>query len=73
MKFGNKDAVVHSFPPGNIMVCNISEGGKVNLKETMRFHSFDDHPLHFKYQRVELNEGIVVSEYFLLLCNTYLL
>jgi len=56
-----KNEVIHPFPTGHFMVFKISPEGKVELDKTERFHSFEDQPLHWKYQNIELNKGKLYS------------
>ena len=57
-KQNSSDKVVQPFPPGSFMVFQTNELGKLNLVSTKQFHSFENQPLHFKYQELDLKEGI---------------
>jgi len=49
--------IVYPLLPGHYMVFNVDKNGNVKNIKTKQFHSFEDQPLHLKYQEVELMQG----------------
>uniref|UniRef100_A0A6F9D6E7 Asparagine synthetase [glutamine-hydrolyzing] n=1 Tax=Phallusia mammillata TaxID=59560 RepID=A0A6F9D6E7_9ASCI len=45
------------FPPAHYNVYDVSKDGKLSLETKKQFHSFVDDPLHWKYQRIQLEKG----------------
>ena len=51
------DSIVQLHHPGHVMVFDLSDSGKVDLKETKQFHTFENKPLHQTYHELEIKEG----------------
>ena len=61
--------IIQPLLPGHVMVYNMNKDGKVDLDESKQFHSFESQPLHLKYQDVEIKEGKVQNNAFIIRYN----
>uniref|UniRef100_H2YGS8 Asparagine synthetase domain-containing protein n=1 Tax=Ciona savignyi TaxID=51511 RepID=H2YGS8_CIOSA len=42
--------LIQAFPPAHYMVCDVIKGGKVSPTSPIKFHSFNQTPVHYPYQ-----------------------